>query len=1333
MKQMLRKSMMAALLFSSAAIFGADAIWSGTVTDVTNGNISIQTNSTVVNTKTVTVTDNNYTVTLDQSITLFADFTSGGTLVLNVAAPHILTFDLSTYDLSLSGSGSQSLELLISGSGQVNFALGGGRTVSFTAPDTVSAGTKVYVDMRADGIDVRFTRTDGDPTSNVTVAIGHDSLITYVSDAAVGAVTPSGTVGFYPTYAPAGAGIGRMVLSLADKAGFIIASQSIDGSNVVDLAAPAGGTPVCFVSSEGVVTAQPPSLFVINSNQTLGQYLYNPWNIQPNPFTGVRYGFVLGNDAELAIDENTYFDYVGLAPNVCPNPPYANVETLVKERNPSALIVDGYVTGTATISLGECSGMYFRSGVDASGVVEFPLGSEFEFTVTTALSEGAGEIVFDVEGPLNIEGAGTCASRLELLSLMVTPTGLTLFSDPVCSSCVETIFPRRTFDVDSAGDYRVYNKGAFMINNVLALHETTLAHTDVNHLVLEKNDVLSEPTYIGGDVVNFSTTIEPKLLFDNSALLVRENIALTGVDLLVAYNTSVFTFFYNGYCLDDGTGRQMVLGTCIGAYACDGSTLIDPQAHFDIIQQSASTADAHISLQVAPNVATYNPAITTPVNASQKSIHTIYLGHASNITIGSYDPTFDATTWPDATLSIDGEFFSFETRGGIANSPMTSNVTGQGGMFVDGNGIVTIQRTPRLRTNVAMMITKSHNGSIDLPRNQVFYDLTVGVSDWQLDLATTQTVIPFGMCLSDYSLDWLNVKKNCPLFEPYPVMVMEPCSTQTVIPANILDIPVVQGLVDQFQVLGSRLGSPVHLKIDGGRIRELVFFNTNHSAEIPTGVIVVQNNGRVGLGTANRNADSVDTVGFLGANGITIIANGSGTVDVNSDLVINNVCHILKGPDFTSTDSLTFFSETGKQIILKSCGVLDITTFDNGGNIVFGGNVQLVCEAGAHIELGQSGAALVFKDNAIMRDFSDATQTYGCAECTPEGTPGTITATDARRIKIAGTGALEFRDNSLFEIDDEAIFGIESSASAACSKVTNVTIRVLDNAQFLVAPKDGGSLQIGNTTDVAGADVSYTLSIDQRGMVQIGPRGFMGHALGIVSKEANQQHNDWLVDNLFNVTTITFDFISGAFRHAMIYPGSSVYAGLFGIGDRSSSETFVLNMAAPQSEPGSQYDLYSQLGFRLNGGGNIYLKTSNSGPVAPVVENTDEFLEAGIMKSYAMFSFPLLNPFSPSSFFAEMQALSVCDKNMGAISGGLSLGYDGGAVGAEGESNYKMRVGYIDFFGAIRRQWISQIVAGGALTGITTRFAHEQQVGAVFVTLNASTGNLFYATEYKAN
>jgi hypothetical protein len=62
-----------------------------------------------------------------------------------------------------------------------------------------------------------------------------------------------------------------------------------------------------------------------------------------------------------------------------------------------------------------------------------------------------------------------------------------------------------------------------------------------------------------------------------------------------------------------------------------------------------------------------------------------------------------------------------------------------------------------------------------------------------------------------------------------------------------------------------------------------------------------------------------------------------------------------------------------------------------------------------------------------------------------------------------------------------------------------------------------------------------------------------------------------------------------------------------------------------------------------------------------------------------------------------------------------------------------MRVGYVDYsYLKIKRQWVSQIVAQGALTGITTRFAHEQQVGAVFVSITTA-GDLLFVTEYQAN
>ena len=57
-------------------------------------------------------------------------------------------------------------------------------------------------------------------------------------------------------------------------------------------------------------------------------------------------------------------------------------------------------------------------------------------------------------------------------------------------------------------------------------------------------------------------------------------------------NLSDFVFYSNGPCVDNGTGRQMILGTRIGSTAADGCSRIDADAHLDIMeQQNAIIAD----------------------------------------------------------------------------------------------------------------------------------------------------------------------------------------------------------------------------------------------------------------------------------------------------------------------------------------------------------------------------------------------------------------------------------------------------------------------------------------------------------------------------------------------------------------------------------------------------------------------------------------------------------------------------------------------------------------------------------------------------------------------
>jgi hypothetical protein len=184
--------------------------------------------------------------------------------------------------------------------------------------------------------------------------------------------------------------------------------------------------------------------------------------------------------------------------------------------------------------------------------------------------------------------------------------------------------------------------------------------------------------------------------------------------------------------------------------------------------------------------------------------------------------------------------------------------------------------------------------------------------------------------LSDYTFDWGAAKKafcctnllptptNC--FIPYDVEeVPAPCACPAVTQNNLFDLPTVQGEVDQMQILRSRMCDFVHLLVDGGFIRELVFLHGFNTGEGPFGFIVIQNDGQVGLGTSHKDVDSLEASITLGVNGVMLVPNGDGNVELNEDIIINNVCHILSGTAFglNGQNTLAISSTTPKELRIK--------------------------------------------------------------------------------------------------------------------------------------------------------------------------------------------------------------------------------------------------------------------------------------------------------------------------------------------------------------------------------------------------------------------------------
>lgn len=647
-------------------------------------------------------------------------------LILRSDSERKIIFLVENDDLTFNGSRDKKDEkpspllLFIAPGSNVEFIINGGQNVSFSA-DKRSGGTVVFVGLsECNETKLSFVRNpfSNNFEDNVGITIGRRSLVSFAGQGCGG----EGLISFDPTNQIGSAG--HMIMNIEPTGGFIMRPSGISNTKKphlkdIDTTVVAGGQGRVEIVNTGDESQA--SLQVVNANDRFFDLLIDPFLtldarndfIDYNGlFSGEQYGFVLGANGVLDISDNAFLDYVGLANNVCPLsccitntanhccpteccitntacPEIAcfegcDPESLTKPRNPSAFFVDGSfdpVSKPAQIYLGKHSAIFFRSGIDANGRVRHP-EAPFQFTVNPERrTPGIGEIVFDVEGLLQVHGSnGECnlLSKLEILSREVTSTGGSLFYNTD-----EVIFPARTCNIVDCCFFRGYNSASFLINNRFELFNTVLVHTDQNHKVLKNNDTCSEPTYVGGEIAHLleSCAARPKIVFYNSRLFVHTDVAFTGVDLLVPNltipdeetlrkhsvckpcdtefddfacddcevveafplpcedNISEFRFFYNGNKLDDGVGRQMILGTRVGALSCDNCRLISADAHLDVIPEgccdaSGSQAEQILALTTAANTSAIICELEDDNIADQFSQQTIFLGHASNISIG---------------------------------------------------------------------------------------------------------------------------------------------------------------------------------------------------------------------------------------------------------------------------------------------------------------------------------------------------------------------------------------------------------------------------------------------------------------------------------------------------------------------------------------------------------------------------------------------------------------------------------------------------------------------------------------------------------------------------
>lgn len=1138
-------------------------------------------------------------------------------------------------DLMFRGSNSDFL-ITFSGAGNLKFLTKGGATLSFTSLPT-TAGALFYILSTATATPrVSFGRfpigtfPQPEPDLHAFVQVGNGSLISFAAPTATstGAATETGSLSFDATQAQDATG--RLILTIQSGGGLNVGAALLTNLLNPTLAdfdplTPAGNQMDLAIENTGVLANSDWSgLLIQNGNQQWPYLQSNPF-CEPTQNRGMT-GFVLRPNSSLTIGNLSYLDYVVTQTNVTLDLNISQTllnencgrftNEITKDRNPAALIVDGSLdpaSTPATINLQGNSAIYFRSAVNCDNVADVVVAPDQVISYTVAPNQDLkdeGTIVLDVEGLLEVNGTPGGQNVLNILSLYVNPVGGSVFIEGN-----DTEFPLRTFARDASGAYVQYGSGCFLINNRMNFRNASLQHTDTNHPIFEDNTIAqSSPTYIGGESRSLGCPFgaqENRIAFYSGNFLLHTSAAATGVDFLVTNsgfdNLAEFRFYYNGRCIDQGTGRSLILGTNIGSVASDFAHIINRDSHLDIMQTQAGPAvQNQLNLSVAPNNNKVTEGITGDIT-NQFAVNTLFLGWASNISIGtngtmgtdSQGNPFTLTAFPE--LFISGDYFSFMTQGGTIGQPSLSMTSGEGGMFVDTNGVVAI--APNRRASMNMCVTRSRNGSIDLPKNKVLFGPTVGIAQWHLDLtdASQRNIIPADESISDYSLDWKNITKNycyAPITVPYELPgTPAPGASPAVTNENLIGLPVIYGSVEQMQVKNSRLGDQAQVIVDGGLVREMVFLTGEASATAPTGFVVIQNDAIVGIGSADRNVDSLDSAVVLGVNGVTLVANGNGVVHLNKNTIVNNVCHILTGTLFGRdvVQQLVIDADVPRELRIKSDGVLDLTSFTQPSQqLVIGGQVKIVFEPGAKMLLG--GGDLIFTEQASaeLLPFIDGDLPTGVIPAD----------TDPYRVKwLGGTGTIIFEENSQLLIPRGAILGVETDPILGVTYV-NETWQLHDAGRINIGTPElyGGALQVGNVTDNAGHEINLRLVVNGIGAtVDLNSQGFLGFSVGIVDKQADIPNN-WRVDRLFNVNNVVMTLTEGTFASQQIYPGNSIDASLLAFG------------------PAVNYTFsFDRVNSEILGGGNMMVTNNATGFFNPTILSADGFinprLSVGILAS----------------------------------------------------------------------------------------------------------------------
>lgn len=437
---------------------------------------------------------------------------------------------------------------------------------------------------------------------------------------------------------------------------------------------------------------------------------------------------------------------------------------------------------------------------------------------------------------------------------------------------------------------------------------------------------------------------------------------------------------------------------------------------------------------------------------------------------------------------------------------------------------------------------------------------------------------------------------------------------------DLYSLPTICGEVNRLHIQVTHEERP-RVVIDNGWVKEL---QSDHA------MVVLQNEGRIGLGTVRR---SMQAPILLGENGITIFANGNGEIILNADLVINTVCTIIKGPEFSSGNQLHVTAQEPHELRITKNGILDLRQFGVGDSIEFSGYVRLIAEPGAKIIIGGCSVRFVDETCLVAESFEKTLQAFetllhgkhSTALDPLQATPASyahnpyaslmyfgagLQITDDFRVKLIGTGTIEFAADANFFIPEDAFVGIQTLSDPYEITTTDITIVLRDNAQLLLGDQGsrGGVLQIGNTIDQIEHSIWCTLSLQGKNARLVVKEGaFLGFGVGIADKRSPFP-NDWIVGTTFNVEGMHILIGDGIFEHNRIFAGDDSNASLIAFAKYTKAKPlYTLHI-----EDMPTNDLYKETTANILGGGNIVIIAHQSNQLLhPVVTNYDNQIVIG--------------------------------------------------------------------------------------------------------------------------